>query len=148
MLRVGSGSSSGPVKVALSEAFSFGLYPNASRIDWRRCPVILLDEDGLFAELGIVARFIDCIAEISETSTFRKQLDRLGSNYAKRWHVAKAKLNRSTSIPGLDFKPWPPRGKGWFSVRVDGEVRAHLLNDGVTHKWSAEEIGRHDAMGH
>jgi hypothetical protein len=37
---------------------SLGLYPNASRIDWRRCPVILADEEQVFATLGIVARFI------------------------------------------------------------------------------------------
>jgi hypothetical protein len=127
---------------------SLGLYPNASRIDWRRCPVILLDEGKLFAALGIVPKFIDCIPEIFETSTFTKQLDRLGTNYVKKWRATKSRLNRSTSIPGLDFKSWPPRGKGWFSVRVDGDVRAHLLNDGFSHKWSAEEVGRHGAMGH
>jgi hypothetical protein len=127
---------------------SLTLYPNPTRIDWRRCPVILLDEAGLFATLGIVPKFINCIAGISETPTFKKQLHRLGANYLRKWDATKTKLVRSTSIPGLDFKPWPPRGKGWFSVRVDGDVRAHLLNDDATRTWSAEEVGRHGAMGH
>jgi hypothetical protein len=127
---------------------TLGLFPNVSRIDWRRCPVIMLDEGGLFAALGITPRFIDCVAMISETSTFRKQLDRLGSVYSEKWRAAKTKLKRSTAIPGLDFKPWPPLGKGWFSVRVDDNVRAHLFHHGATHAWSAETIGRHDVMGH
>jgi hypothetical protein len=127
---------------------SLGLYPNASRIDWRRCPVILADEGQVFATLGIVARFIDSIMAISETDNFNVQLRRLGPDYKYKWDKTKIKLAQSTRIPSLDFKLWPPRGKGWFSVRVDRDVRAHLSNEGTNHQWRAEEIGRHDAMGH
>jgi hypothetical protein len=65
-----------------------------------------------------------------------------------KWDKTKIKLAQSTRIPSLGFKLWPPRGKGWFSVRVDRDVRAHLSNEGTNHQWRAEEIGRHDAMGH
>jgi hypothetical protein len=36
---------------------SLGLYPNASRIDSRRCPIILADEGHTFAKYGIVAKY-------------------------------------------------------------------------------------------
>jgi hypothetical protein len=85
---------------------------------------------------------------ISETESFKVQLNRLGPNYQGKWHKTKKKLAQSTRIPGLDFKPWSLRGKGWFSVRVDDGVRAHLRNQGDNHRWYAEEIGRHDAMKH
>jgi hypothetical protein len=43
---------------------SLGLYPNVSRIDWRRCPIILADEEQVFDTLGIAVRFIDCVTAI------------------------------------------------------------------------------------
>lgn len=60
------------------------LYPNANRIDWRRCPILLLDEGGLLTELGIVTRFIGTVAGIAESSSFAKQLARLGSGYSDK----------------------------------------------------------------
>jgi hypothetical protein len=36
---------------------SLGLYPNASRIDSRRCPIILADEGNTFAKYGIVSKY-------------------------------------------------------------------------------------------
>lgn len=127
---------------------SAALYPNANRIDWRRCPIIVLDEGGLLAALGIVPRFIGNVADITESLSFAKQLARLGSIYSGKWQATKEKLRHSTSARGLDFKPWRNGGNGCFSVRVDREVRAHLRHDATTQTWLAEEIGRHDAMGH
>lgn len=85
---------------------------------------------------------------ISETDFFKKGLYRLGPSIQHKWHRTKTKLAQSTRIAGLDFKPWPLRGKGWFSVRVDDDVRAHLRHEGTNYQWYAEEIGRHDAMDH
>ncbi|MBR0798719.1 hypothetical protein JQ615_25355 [Bradyrhizobium jicamae] len=127
---------------------SAALYPNATRIDWRRCPIIILDEGGLMAALGIVPRFIGKVADIAESSVFGRQLAQLGTGYSRKWQATKEKLRQSTSARGLDFKPWKKGGNGCFSVRVDRDVRAHLRNHLATQTWLAEEIGRHDAMGH
>jgi len=124
------------------------LFPNASRIDWRRCPVILVDERNVFSLLGIVPKFINTIVIYQQTDGFQKMLHHLGSDIHKKWEQTKEKLVQSTGRGGLDFKPWPARGKGWFSVRVDRSVRAHLRQDSGSGQWYAEEIGRHDAMGH
>jgi hypothetical protein len=35
---------------------SLSLYPNASHIDPKRCPIILVDEGGVFGRFGIVAK--------------------------------------------------------------------------------------------
>ena len=127
---------------------SLVLYPNALRIDWRRCPIILADEDNLFSALGIAPRFVDCIPEIGETEKFIKKLRRLSPVYQKKWNSTKSKLARSVHIGGLNFKPWPKGGKDWYSVRVDDGVRAHIKNEAKLRQWSAEEIGPHDEMGH
>ena len=133
--------------IAPRQAFdSLGLYPNAHRIDWRRCPIIIVDEQGVFAKLGIAPKFINNVLVIKETQRFSAELTGLGPPYYGKWRKTKEKLAQGTQSRGLDFKPWRPKGKGWFSVRVDGNVRAHLRNDG--HLWYAEEIGSHDAMGH
>jgi hypothetical protein len=127
---------------------SLGLYPNVSRIDWHRCPIIIVDEHQLFEKLAIVPHFIFSIPVIRETSSFAKQLMQLGSRYDQLWTTTKRKLSHSTTLKGLDFKTWPPRGADWYSVRVDRDVRARLRNDKRIGSWFAEEIGRHGAMGH
>jgi len=60
----------------------------------------------------------------------------------------KRKLASTTTLRGLDFKRWPPRGNDWYSVRLDRGVRAHLRNDRGGEAWFAEEVGSHDVMGH
>ena len=125
-----------------------GLYPNVNKIDWRRCPILLVDEAGLFNKLGIVPRFIAAIPQIRETNLFKKQLMGLGSRYETLWDQARKKLSNTTALKGLDFKTWPPRGSGWYSVRLDRDVRAHLRNSRASNEWFAEEVGRHDVMQH
>jgi hypothetical protein len=127
---------------------NLGLYPNITQIDWRRCPIILVDESKLFGKLGIIPRFIGSIPSIEETEPFRKQLARLGSRYQALWTSTKRKLANTTSLKGLDFKVWPPRGMGWYSVRLDRNIRAHLRNDASNRLWYAEEVGPHGVMGH
>jgi hypothetical protein len=95
-----------------------------------------------------VPKFINSVGAIRETQGFNAELNKLGLAYEYRWRKTKEKLALNTQGRGLDFKPWPKKGKGWFSVRIDGNVRAHLRNDGPNQLWYAEEIGRHDAMGH
>jgi hypothetical protein len=118
------------------------------RVDWRRCPIIIVDEHQLFEKLAIIPYFIFSIPVIQEMPSFAKQLVALGSRYAELWAATKRKLSHSTKLKGLDFKPWPPRGTDWYSVRVDRDVRAHLRNDTRSRSWLAEEIGRHRAIGH
>jgi hypothetical protein len=122
------------------------LYPNALRIDWRRCPIILADEHDLLRALGIVPKFIACVSVINETDRFVSQLRKLGSLYEAKWQKTKKKLAHTTQLHGLDFKEWAPGGKNYWSVRIDRDVRAHLRFDNGT--WFADAIGRHDAMGH
>ena len=82
---------------------SFAFFPNAFRINWRRCPVILADEGNLFSALGILPTFINCVSMISETDFFKKGLYRLGPSIQHKWHRTKTKLAQSTRIAGLDF---------------------------------------------
>ena len=72
----------------------------------------------------------------------------MGQKAESGWYKARTHLGISTTFNGLDFKPWPPRGKGWFSIKIEGGMRAHLRLDKAAGVWVAEEIGTHDKMGH
>ena len=124
------------------------MFDDAYNIDDRRCPLILVDEENVFSRLGISANFISTINIIEESASFKKELRKLGQKAESGWYKARTHLGISTTFNGLDFKPWPPRGKGWFSIKIEGGMRAHLRLDKAAGVWVAEEIGTHDKMGH
>ena len=69
-------------------------------------------------------------------------------NYKQKWDKVKKTL---TSAPELlfdsyRFKLWDATASLW-SVEVDGNYRAHLLNQGDGN-WLTEALGNHKAMGH
>jgi hypothetical protein len=125
-----------------------GLYPNLACIDHRRCPIIFLDEYGVFDALGINLGFIPRLHEIFETKVFEKQLRKLHTNAQIAWNRTKTKLAQGTSLNSLDFKKWSKGGPNCFSVRVSKSVRAHLRIESSDNRAYALEIGEHKAMGH
>ena len=64
------------------------------------------------------------------------------------WERRKADLARSVSLSSLGFQRWKPGGADCYSVRVDGNYRAHLRRDSANGSWIAEAIGDHKSMGH
>src|SRR5262249_26679775 len=123
-------------------------YPSVTRIDWRRCPIIVHDRLGLLQSLGIGIYFFETIPSIKESSTFLKALSRLDSSKQKIWYRRKADLARSVRLQALGFKPWPPGGPDCYSVNIDGNYRAHIRRDRGTPIWVAESVGDHKTMGH
>jgi hypothetical protein len=124
------------------------LYPDPIRIDWRRCPIIVYDRLGLIKLLGIQASFFSAVTDVVETPAFRKALAKLGSRIQKLWERRKTDLARSLALTSLDFKEWKPGGPHTYSIRIDGNYRAHLHHDRQTDRWSATAIGPHKTMGH
>jgi len=123
------------------------LYPLGPHIDWRYCPVRVVAESPALATL-ISSLFIRQVSAIEETTTFRDMLRSLAASEQRAWLRTRAKLEQTTQLKGLDFKPWRAKGENWFSVRVDKSTRAHLRFDEGAQRWRAEEIGSHRAMGH
>ena len=123
-------------------------YPDPIRIDWTRCPIIVHDRHDLRRQLGIGISFFDKVVELVETPAFRRALEKLDQRLQKQWTTRKVDLGRSTALKSLDFKQWKKGGDGCYSVRVDGNYRAHLRYDRETSVWLAEQIGNHKAMGH
>lgn len=124
------------------------LYPAFRTYELARCPVHVLMDQARYG-LGNLPFFLICSVEIAEESTeFLKKLRKLPSHARKKWDKTRNLLAQSTSIPGLDFKPWPPGGRDCFSVRVDRTLRAHLRFDSSLTRWLAESIGFHTEMGH
>jgi hypothetical protein len=123
-------------------------YPDAIRIDWRRCPIIVYDRLGLLHSLGIGISFFEVISSIIETPAFLKALARLDSRIQNIWHRRKADLARSVRLKGLGFQQWQPGGTDCYSVNVDGNYRAHIRRDRQSQAWIAEAIGDHKSMGH
>lgn len=123
------------------------LYPFAPHVDWRYCPVRVVADDAKYATL-LASLFIQQIPHIQETPRFCSMLEARPRQERKAWPKVRAQLAQTTRLPGLDFKPWARRGKGWYSVRVTKAGRAHLRFESATQRWFAEEIGSHREMGH
>ncbi|MET9202149.1 hypothetical protein [Gordonia sp. NPDC003585] len=123
-------------------------YPNIVRIDWTRCPIIIHDSGKLLEQLGIGISSFRAIASIVETAGFTKSLCKLDRRLQRQWQMRKDDLARSTDLRSLDFKRWKPGGKDCYSVRVDGNYRAHLRYNSSEFTWAAEQIGDHKRMGH
>jgi hypothetical protein len=127
---------------------TLALYPDPVRIDWTRCPVIVLDRHDLMGKLGIRVSYFHQIAELVETPSFQRAVVKLDRRIQKSWQARKEKLAQSTQLKSLDFKQWQKAGPDHYSVRVDGNYRAHLRYDRGQFLWFAEAIGNHKAMGH
>lgn len=124
------------------------LYPAFRPYELSRCPVHVLLDQVRFG-LGDLPFFLINAVQIAEESDdFLKKLRRLPSYAGRKWEKTRKLLAQSTTVPGLDFKPWAPGGKGCFSVRVDASLRVHLRFDAGAAKWMAESIGFHAEMGH
>jgi hypothetical protein len=125
------------------------LFPDPFRIDWRRCPIIFFDRHDLARRLGVKVDFFTSIPaeNITETPKFQKALGKLDPGIRKLWPKRKALLAQSTSLSSLDFKQWKPGGPDAYSMRIDGNYRAHLHHD-RDERWSAVGIGSHKDMGH
>ncbi len=124
------------------------LYPDPTRIDWTRCPIIIADDHGLFKMLGVNVAPFQSVQDVVETPVFSKSLSKLDKRLQKLWLSRKELLTLSTSFKSLDFKQWKAAGPDFYSVRVDGNFRAHLRYDHDKLCWFAEAIGNHKAMNH
>lgn len=124
------------------------LYPNPIRIDWTRCPILVLDEHDLLAQLGTGISYFEMVEHVEETAAFQRSLRKLDNRLRKTWESTKYDLARSTALKSLDFKQWKNGGRDVYSVRVGGNYRAHLQYNRATTTWFAEEIGDHKEMGH
>lgn len=123
-------------------------YPDLIRIDWTRCPVIILDRHNLRGALGIGISYFQSITDIEETENFSRILKKLDKRLQMRWEASVEKLALSTSFNSLNFQPWKKDGSDYYSVNLDGNYRVHLRYDRTRTKWFAESIGTHKAMGH
>ena len=122
-------------------------FPIKPKIDWRYCPIHLV-HDG--SRLGIPAgwlKFVSRLSSITETDKFYRKLLTLAQPIQKAWNNTKRKLIVAIP-PGMDFKPWPKRGPGVYSVRVNDNFRAHIQHRKHEGDWLAFEIGPHKELGH
>ncbi|ACY19682.1 hypothetical protein Gbro_0347 [Gordonia bronchialis DSM 43247] len=123
-------------------------YPDLTRIDWTRCPIIVQDDTGTLANLNIGVSSFSKVTNLRETQRFQRSLRKLDGTVRSSWAKRKALLERTTAFKSLDFKQWDKRGKDWYSVRVVDGFRAHLRYEGASTEWWAEEIGDHKSLGH
>ena len=117
------------------------------RIDWRYCPIHLVN-DG--ARLGIAPDFLSFfgrIPAIVESERFLKRLRDMTDSIQRAWERTKLKLALAITR-GADFKPWPNGGSGVYSVRLNDNYRAHIQRPNVGDTWTALDLGTHKEMGH
>lgn len=123
------------------------LFPIHPRIDWRFCPIHLVDDSRTF---GLPPRWLDFfshLSDVEESAKFKKRLSRLSLQVQQAWQRSKSKLQVAITA-GDDFKRWVKAGPDVYSVRINAAFRAHLLHDRNTHRWIALDIGGHKEMGH
>lgn len=124
------------------------LFPISPRIDWRQCPVHIIDDSKRLVFAPRAFDLFPYVRGIVRTESFQAALRRLPRPLQKAWEKTERILGSSTAIGGLNFKLWERRPSGRvYAVRVSDSCRAHLRYDekGI---WFAEEIGMHAAMGH
>lgn len=121
-------------------------YPIIPRIDWRYCPIHLVDD---VVRIGFpleCSKFITRI-NIKETEKFQDILAKLAAPIQRAWERTKIKC-RNCITSGMDFKKWPKGGPDCFSIRVNDGYRAHLNLEKESGNWFTIKIGTHKEMGH
>jgi hypothetical protein len=119
------------------------------RLDWRDCPVHVVHDERRFSLPDFYANLFLVVASIDEAPSFRKALEKCDAKVQRAWARTRQKLATTVASPGLDFKLWARRASQLeYSVRVDGNFRAHLLFDRGSESWTALSIGTHTKMGH
>jgi hypothetical protein len=112
------------------------------------CPVNALDD---LEDVGVApgaVRLIQCIAEIVETESFERQLQRQDLAIRRDWSRRKEQIKISLPSPPRfeKLKNWEPPT---WSLRLRDGYRVHLQPpDRGTAAWRAVAIGNHKDMGH
>ena len=122
-------------------------FPIRPVIDWRYCPVFLVDDSRRFGLPPGWLRAFSRIALIDESAAFLKQLAKLSTDVQRTWARIKQQLAQAVT-PGRDFKRWLPGGPDVYSLRVNDGVRAHLRHESAVDRWIAIEIGGHKQLSH
>jgi hypothetical protein len=124
-----------------------GQFPMRPWIDWRYCPIHLVN-DG--ERLGISPDFLSFFSRIPtivESDRILKRLRDMTDSIRRTWERTKLKL-ASAITRGADFKLWPNGGSGVYSVRLNNNYRAHIQRPNVGDTWTALDLGTHKEMGH
>jgi hypothetical protein len=122
-------------------------FPIHPVIDWRYCPVFLVDDSRRYGLPPGWLRAFSRLTLIDETVSFLKQLARLSTDVQRAWVRIKRQLAQAVT-PGRDFKRWLPGGPDVYSLRVNDGIRAHLRHESQADRWVAIEIGGHKQLGH
>jgi len=126
-----------------------GLYPQWPQLDWRYCPVHVVDDTPHLRLPPFKIDLFRTVEGIEESNKFRARFAREPARVQQSWEKAKQQLAISTAIRGLDFKVWERRDDAVvYSVRLGRNKRAHLERRLTTGGWVAIGLGSHTEMGH
>jgi hypothetical protein len=125
------------------------IYPFTPSIDWRYCPIHVMDDGERLGLPPIDLGLFRTVAGIGESDKFRKQLVRMPPAVQTAWERAKEILEINPHVGGLNFKLWERRpGEKIYSVRLNRSHRVHLGYRDDSRQWTALAVGGHQAMGH
>ena len=127
-----------------------GLFPFRPHVDWRYCPIHIVDDASRIDAPDVYLDLFRRIETVVESSKFQKKLRLATEMVRNSWSRAKRNLRESTMLKSLDFKRWGPRTQtvDTYSVRLIDGFRAHLGYEKSTKRWTAEDFGPHKKMGH
>lgn len=126
-----------------------GLYPQWPRLDWRYCPVHVVNDTPHLQLPPFKIDLFRTVEGIEESRDFLASLSRAPARVQQAWTKVKQQLGISTAFRGLDFKVWERRGSAVvYSVRLSRNHRAHLERRLEAGGWVAVALGSHTDMGH
>lgn len=123
------------------------LYPIWPRIDWRYCPIHLIDDSERYGITSGWLTFFSFARNVDEHPSFLKSLAKLTPAVQDAWATLKRRLQGGIT-PGMDFKRWPPGGSDVYSIRLNDNFRVHMRRERERDGWLALEVGSHRALGH
>lgn len=125
------------------------LYPFAPHIDWRYCPLHIVQDGARLNLPPLQVSLFSNITGIIPEGDFSRKLSELPARIQALWARAQDKLRINPGIRGLDFKKWDVAGAATvYSIRLDRAYRVHLRHFPEKKLWCAVDIGDHKRMGH
>ena len=79
---------------------------------------------------------------------FSKKIHKQTIKIQNNWRKAQEQISISTGFKGLDFKKFTKAGENVFSIRLDSNIRVHLIYKKDSSSWVAYDVGSHREMGH
>tara|TARA_Y100001960_G_C14703859_1_gene843240 strand:- start:308 stop:1522 length:1215 start_codon:yes stop_codon:yes gene_type:complete len=126
----------------------FKLFPLYETDAWKYCPIHIVNDTSDKGLPDFEINLFPKISNILESEKFSKKIHKQTIKIQNNWRKAQDQIAISTGFKGLDFKKFTKVGENVFSIRLDSNIRVHLIYEKDSSSWVAYDVGSHREMGH